>query len=150
MPSKSWNLANGSWLFRQTLTEAVPWTTYPVSSWSSMDSSPGYLPGHNMSRHMITGMSSNNTFIIRKRYLTTSFSDLSYKEIFWKIQSVNFQTDSLSFFQPYVMKHKKVPRPKSLRIYECHVGIATSEYRVGTYNEFTENILKRIKNQGSL
>lgn len=50
--------------------------------------------------------------------------------------------------KPYVMKNKKVPRPKSLRIYESHVGIATSEYKVGSYNEFTDNILKRIKNQG--
>lgn len=46
------------------------------------------------------------------------------------------------------MQYPKVSRPKSLRIYECHVGIATSELRVGTYDEFRENILPRIKNQG--
>jgi len=46
------------------------------------------------------------------------------------------------------MKNKKVTRPKSLRIYECHVGIATSEYKIGTYDEFRENILPRIKRQG--
>ncbi|XP_077284122.1 1,4-alpha-glucan-branching enzyme [Arctopsyche grandis] len=50
--------------------------------------------------------------------------------------------------EPYVMQYPKVPRPKSLRIYECHVGIATSELRVGTYDEFRENILPRIKRQG--
>lgn len=46
------------------------------------------------------------------------------------------------------MKYDKVPKPKSLRIYECHVGIATSELRIGTYDEFRENILPRIKKQG--
>lgn len=39
-------------------------------------------------------------------------------------------------------------KPASPRIYECHVGIATSEGRVGTYNEFRENVLPRIKKQG--
>lgn len=48
----------------------------------------------------------------------------------------------------YLFKHAKPKKPASLRIYECHVGIATSELRVGTYDEFTANILPRIKRQG--
>ncbi|KAH9638911.1 hypothetical protein HF086_013810 [Spodoptera exigua] len=50
--------------------------------------------------------------------------------------------------QPYQFKHPKVAKPKSPRIYECHVGIATPEGKVGTYNEFRDNVLPRIKNQG--
>ncbi|KAI5637558.1 alpha amylase, catalytic domain-containing protein [Phthorimaea operculella] len=50
--------------------------------------------------------------------------------------------------QPYQFKHKKVDRPRNLKIYESHVGIATPEGRVGTYNEFRDNILPRIKRQG--
>lgn len=52
------------------------------------------------------------------------------------------------FPQPYQFKHKKVDRPASLRIYECHVGIATNEGRVGTYLEFKDNVLPRIKDLG--
>ncbi|CAH0562702.1 unnamed protein product [Brassicogethes aeneus] len=48
----------------------------------------------------------------------------------------------------YLFKHPKTPRPKSLRIYECHVGIATSELKVGDYDNFTDNILPRIVKQG--
>nr|XP_023024879.1 1,4-alpha-glucan-branching enzyme [Leptinotarsa decemlineata] len=48
----------------------------------------------------------------------------------------------------YIFKNNKVPRPKSLRIYECHVGIATSELKVGTYDNFTDNVLPRIVKQG--
>ncbi len=33
-------------------------------------------------------------------------------------------------------------------IYECHIGMATEEEKVGTFNEFTENILPRIKELG--
>ncbi|XP_015512828.2 1,4-alpha-glucan-branching enzyme [Neodiprion lecontei] len=48
----------------------------------------------------------------------------------------------------YKFKYPKPKRPKSLRIYECHVGIATQELRVGTYLEFAKNIIPRIVKQG--
>ncbi len=35
-----------------------------------------------------------------------------------------------------------------LLIYECHIGMATEEERVGTYVEFENNILPRIKDAG--
>ena len=37
---------------------------------------------------------------------------------------------------------------KKLFIYECHIGMAQEEGKVGTYNEFTEKILPRIKKLG--
>ncbi|HBK40356.1 MAG TPA: 1,4-alpha-glucan-branching enzyme [Porphyromonadaceae bacterium] len=40
------------------------------------------------------------------------------------------------------------PDTSPLLIYECHVGMATAEEKVGTYNEFRENVLPRIKNSG--
>ncbi len=33
---------------------------------------------------------------------------------------------------------------KPLLIYECHIGMAEDKFGVGTYNEFTENVLPRI------
>lgn len=52
------------------------------------------------------------------------------------------------YSERHLFKNPKVKRPKSLRIYECHVGIATSELKVGTYTEFADNILPRIVKQG--
>ena len=57
---------------------------------------------------------------------------------------------SLFHLQKYQFKHPRAKRPKSLRIYECHVGIATPEGRVGTYLEFAKNMIPRIKKQGNL
>ncbi len=37
---------------------------------------------------------------------------------------------------------------KTPYIYECHIGMATEDYRVGTYREFTQNVLPRIKALG--
>ena len=33
-------------------------------------------------------------------------------------------------------------------IYECHIGMAQREEKVGTYNEFREKILPRIAEEG--
>lgn len=48
----------------------------------------------------------------------------------------------------YKFKHPKVPLPKSLRIYECHIGIASEDYWVANYANFKDNVLPRIKHQG--
>ncbi|XP_055372487.1 1,4-alpha-glucan-branching enzyme [Condylostylus longicornis] len=39
-------------------------------------------------------------------------------------------------------------KPKSLKIYECHVGIASQEPAVGSYKNFADNIIPRIVKQG--
>lgn len=40
------------------------------------------------------------------------------------------------------------PKRAPLLIYECHIGMATEEERVGTYAEFTDNVLPRIAADG--
>ncbi len=37
---------------------------------------------------------------------------------------------------------------KNPLIYECHIGMASEEYKVASYKEFTQNILPRIKEMG--
>lgn len=48
----------------------------------------------------------------------------------------------------YVFKHPKPPPPDGFRIYECHVGIASWEGKVSSYQNFTHTMLPRIKNLG--
>jgi 1,4-alpha-glucan branching enzyme len=51
--------------------------------------------------------------------------------------------------EPYEWKIPHFERKnESLLIYEAHAGMATEEHRVGTYNEFTHNILPRIQEAG--
>lgn len=50
---------------------------------------------------------------------------------------------------PYKFKVKKfTPDVEPLLIYECHIGMATNEERVGTYNEFREKVLPRVAADG--
>lgn len=47
--------------------------------------------------------------------------------------------------KPFAFKHKNFkPKRDPLLIYECHVGMSQDAEKVGTYNEFRENILPRI------
>lgn len=50
--------------------------------------------------------------------------------------------------QKYIFKHPKPAKPQSLKIYECHVGIATDKLEVGSYANFAEKVLPRIVRQG--
>ncbi|KAL6975262.1 1,4-alpha-glucan-branching enzyme 3, chloroplastic/amyloplastic [Sarracenia purpurea var. burkii] len=48
----------------------------------------------------------------------------------------------------YKWKHKHPEVPKSLRIYECHVGISGLEPKVASFNDFTEKVLPHVKEAG--
>ena len=50
---------------------------------------------------------------------------------------------------PFVFKTKRFrPKKSPLLIYECHIGMAQEEEKVGTYDEFRENVLPRVKEAG--
>lgn len=51
--------------------------------------------------------------------------------------------------QKYVFKKENFRIKKDpLLIYECHIGMSQDAEKVGTYNEFRENVLPRIKKDG--
>ena len=49
---------------------------------------------------------------------------------------------------PYLWRHKFEAKVKNPVIYEAHIGMATEEYKVGTFREFTENVLPHIVDVG--
>ncbi|MDR1919332.1 MAG: alpha amylase C-terminal domain-containing protein [Tannerellaceae bacterium] len=50
---------------------------------------------------------------------------------------------------PYVFKNEKFkPDTAPLLIYECHIGMASNEEKVGSYAEFRTRILPRIRQDG--
>lgn len=50
--------------------------------------------------------------------------------------------------KPFKWSQPRPSRPRTLRIYEAHVGISSEEPRVASYAHFTTNVLPRIKAQG--
>ena len=50
--------------------------------------------------------------------------------------------------QPFAWTDKGFTPKKNLFIYECHIGMAQEEGKVGSYDEFREHVLPRIKALG--
>ncbi len=52
--------------------------------------------------------------------------------------------------QPFQWQHDKfrIVAEQDPLIYECHIGMAQEKYGIGTYREFADHILPRIKRQG--
>ncbi len=50
--------------------------------------------------------------------------------------------------KPFVWTDKDFKPKKRLFIYECHIGMAQEEGKLGSYREFTENVLPRIHKLG--
>ncbi|KAL5135449.1 1,4-alpha-glucan-branching enzyme 1, chloroplastic/amyloplastic [Glycine soja] len=50
--------------------------------------------------------------------------------------------------EKYVFKHPLPKRPKSLRIYESHIGMSSPEPKINTYVNFRDDVLPRIKRLG--
>ncbi|KAK3561176.1 hypothetical protein QTP86_028364, partial [Hemibagrus guttatus] len=69
-------------------------------------------------------------------YVTKADTSVVYEWMYWDPP------------HPYVHKHPRPRKPRSLRIYESHVGIASPEGKVASYSNFTHNVLPRIKDLG--
>jgi 1,4-alpha-glucan branching enzyme len=69
-------------------------------------------------------------------YLLQNTDNLLYDSVFWNPP------------EKYQFKNEAPPKPKSLRIYEAHVGMSSKEPKVNSYIEFADNVLPRIKAAG--
>ena len=48
----------------------------------------------------------------------------------------------------YKWKRKKFTPKKNIFVYECHIGMAQEEQKIGSYKEFCDKILPRVKQAG--
>ncbi|MBQ7821750.1 MAG: 1,4-alpha-glucan-branching enzyme, partial [Clostridia bacterium] len=71
--------------------------------------------------------------------VTQGWTDGSFCGQVWDPEEQFKWTDSRFF------KKKKCDKPL---IYECHIGMSNEEESIGTYNEFTEKVIPRIKADG--
>lgn len=62
--------------------------------------------------------------------------------------SVDFSAVVWQPDEPYQWQHDVPPAPNVPLIYEAHVGMSSEEEKVASFNEFTTNVLPRIKQSG--
>ena len=69
-------------------------------------------------------------------YVAPPQDSVVYDHVFWNPD------------KKYQFRHSKPPLPSDLKIYEAHVGISSSEYKVASYDYFRTDMIPRIKRQG--
>lgn len=122
--------------------EANPMLKNPFGVWeccvAPKDGRPGIPHGSKVKISMVTP--SGERIERLPAWIRRVTQDLSvspvYDAIYWDPQ------------EKYQWKNKSPPALDSVKVYEAHVGISTPEGRVGTYKEFTVNVLPRIKALG--
>ena len=62
--------------------------------------------------------------------------------------SIDFSAVVWSPKTPYDWQYRTPPKPKVPLIYEAHVGMSSQEEKVASFNEFTTEVLPRIKESG--
>ena len=62
--------------------------------------------------------------------------------------SVDFSAVIWQPNEPYQWQHDIPPAPNVPLIYEAHIGMSSEEEKVASFNEFTTNVLPRIKQAG--
>ena len=72
-------------------------------------------------------------------YLTRAVQDPDTKQFCAQVWDVP---------EPYVWKNAGPGKRRNPLIYECHIGMATEEEKVGTFEEFRQNVLPRIAELG--
>lgn len=88
---------------------------------------------------------------MKKRDVTGAITSISSEAIEQKMATNVFEAlqGTTAAENPYKFKKKTFkPDTNPLLIYECHIGMAQQEEKVGTYNEFREKILPRIAEEG--
>uniref|UniRef100_A0A8C8RCE2 1,4-alpha-glucan-branching enzyme n=1 Tax=Pelusios castaneus TaxID=367368 RepID=A0A8C8RCE2_9SAUR len=100
----------------------------------------GFSPVSHGSKLKVVIRSKNGEILYRispwAKYVAREGSNVNYDWLHWDPPL------------PYLCRHPQPKKPKSLRIYESHVGIASHEGKVASYKNFTYNILPKIKDLG--
>ena len=70
------------------------------------------------------------------KYALQPEGSFTYDQLIWQPEN------------PYKFTHRSPAFPENLKIYEAHVGIASPEAHVSSYNHFTEKVLPHIADLG--
>ncbi|KAF7251200.1 1,4-alpha-glucan-branching enzyme, partial [Varanus komodoensis] len=100
----------------------------------------GFNPVSHGSKLKLVIRSQNGEILYRispwARYVVRETNSVNYDWIYWEPPT------------PYRQRHPVPKKPKSLKIYESHVGIASPEGKIASYKNFTHNVLPKVKDLG--
>ncbi|KAG2445373.1 hypothetical protein HYH02_008838 [Chlamydomonas schloesseri] len=81
------------------------------------------------------------------KWATQAWNEIQFNGVHWDPPETGAPGEIASD-KKYTFKYPRPPRPRSLRIYECHVGMSSQEPKVNSYLEFRRDVLPRIRALG--
>eukprot|EP00878_Enallax_costatus_P000275 GHUV01000346.1.p1 GENE.GHUV01000346.1~~GHUV01000346.1.p1 ORF type:complete len:864 (+),score=177.11 GHUV01000346.1:148-2739(+) len=81
------------------------------------------------------------------KWSTQEWNEVLFNGVYWCPDQVGAPGE-VHPDKKYTFKYPRPPRPRALRIYECHVGMSSQEPKVNSYLEFRQDVLPRIRKLG--
>ncbi|PSC69000.1 starch branching enzyme isoform B [Micractinium conductrix] len=81
------------------------------------------------------------------KWATQEWNEIQFNGVHYEPPEVG-RPGVLEADKSYTFKYPRPPKPRALRIYECHVGMSSQEPKVNSYLEFKEEMLPRIRKLG--
>eukprot|EP00252_Welwitschia_mirabilis_P006854 TRINITY_DN1776_c0_g1_i2.p1 TRINITY_DN1776_c0_g1~~TRINITY_DN1776_c0_g1_i2.p1 ORF type:complete len:853 (-),score=190.68 TRINITY_DN1776_c0_g1_i2:471-3029(-) len=105
---------------------------------NNADGSPAIPHGSRVKIHMDTPSGPKDAIPAWIKYAVQAPGEIPYNGVYYDPHPE----------EKYEFKHPSPKRPKSLRIYEAHVGMSSTEPKINTYAAFRDDVLPRIKDLG--
>ncbi|MEW5313430.1 MAG: hypothetical protein WDW38_004999 [Sanguina aurantia] len=81
------------------------------------------------------------------KWASQAWNEIQFNGVHWDPPRVGAPGEIASD-ATYTFKYPRPPRPRALRIYECHIGMSSAEPKVSSYLEFRRDMLPRIRKLG--
>jgi 1,4-alpha-glucan branching enzyme len=81
------------------------------------------------------------------KWATQEWNEVQFNGVHWEPPEKG-APGVLEEGKSYTFKYPRPPRPRALRIYECHVGMSSQEPKVNSYTDFKNDVLPRIRRAG--
>ncbi|KAK9156687.1 hypothetical protein Scep_003261 [Stephania cephalantha] len=105
---------------------------------NNADGSPPIPHGSRVKIHMDTASGYKDSIPAWTKFSVQAPGEIPYNAIYYDPPEE----------EKYEFQHPQPKRPKSLRIYEAHVGMSSPEPKINTYASFRDDVLPRIKKLG--
>mmetsp|Transcript_38602 Transcript_38602/g.114639 ORF Transcript_38602/g.114639 Transcript_38602/m.114639 type:complete len:851 (-) Transcript_38602:12-2564(-) len=81
------------------------------------------------------------------KWATQEWNEIQFNGINWEPEEVGAPGE-VHPDKAYTFKYPRPPKPRSMRIYECHIGMSSAEPKINSYLEFRRDMLPRIRKLG--